>query len=165
MTSLHQLKNYTFTILLILFLGVFTLKSCKNEQKPPVFTKKEVVFDDFNDFPNHPFNQISFEVEETENVNHLIKNNFVLTDENTFYREKDSTTLFFETDFNNFIIYLNGHSFLNYQQILFQLFKSKSNSFIGSDKFCEFNLETKNNLKYKMTFFKTKTFIRLCFSY
>ncbi len=171
-SSLHQLKNFTFTILLILFLCAFTLKSCQNEQNSSVFNEKEGVFDattigfdDFDDFPNHPFNQISLDVDQTENINRLIINNFILTDKNTLYREKDSTTLFFETDFNNFIVYLKGHSFLSNQQILFQLFQSKSNSFIGSDKFCEFNLETKNNQKYKMTFFKTKTFIRLCFSY
>jgi hypothetical protein len=160
MTSLHKLKTKKH-ILLLTTLFVFVIESCQNHQIDNIKSTSEIFFEDFKNFPNKLFVQISFSNSYKDNQFSLLNNGFVIIEDDSYYRQTDSTTIFFNPSFDYFIVYLKSQEFLKQSQQLYDLIESHSSQLKGTPIFTEFKIELSNHEKYLLTFFKTMTFIRL----
>jgi len=142
-------------------LSILIIESCQDKQKSNLVLPSKVVLHDLHDFPNKPFNQINFSNSESENQTVLLNNGFVFMDNNSFYRSKDSTTIFLDDSFDIFTVYLKSNKLLNQSKSLYDLLKSNSSQSNGSLTFTEFIIDISKSNNYSITFFKTVKFIRL----
>jgi hypothetical protein len=155
-----KIKNH-----ILIFLLVLVTESCQNHEINKINPIGDIVFDDFKGFPNKPFVQISFSNSSSDNQSTLLNNGFINIGDNSYYRPTDSITIFSDSSFENFTVYLKSQKFLNQSQLLYDLIESQCLKLIGTPIFTEFKIELTNGDKYSLTFFKTITFIRLNYQF
>lgn len=144
-----------------MILSILIIANCQTKQTNNIKSSPETIFEDFSYFPNKPFNLISFNNSELDNQEILLNNDFVFLDANSYFRSKDSTTIFLDDSFESFTVYLKSKKLLNQSKSLYDLLKSNSSQSNGSLTFTEFIIDKSKSNNYSITFFKTLKFIRL----
>lgn len=144
-----------------MILSILIIANCQTKQTNNIKSSPEAIFEDFIYFPNKPFNLISFNNSELDNQEILLNNDFVFLDANSYFRSKDSTTIFLDDSFESFTVYLKSKKLLNQSKSLYDLLKSNSSQSNGSLTFTEFIIDKSKSNNYSITFFKTLKFIRL----
>ena len=159
-----SLKNRTSILLVFLSFSGFVFNNCTDSKTDTSETKDRIIFEDFIEFPNSPFINLTFDDVFEDSKSKLVDFDYIDQGNQIYSNASDSIILMFsdETELTTFKLYLKSDFYLSRNQDLFNKLSSHTNQCIGNYRFAEmvFMQEYK---PFKLTYFTTDKSIRISY--
>lgn len=155
-------------ILFLVFMLIFFQLSCANNQEKSAEEQVDLLFPAFKNFPQELYYDFNFDLDENECDSFFSNHNFKLQESagaNYYWCAEDSTEFIVpeNAELNSFKIIFRSQKHLTHSVELIELFKSKSSESAIDKEFSIFTIDNEK-VKFKLTFFSQKEFIRLSFT-